>query len=388
MITSMQPNKAWGDHGDLAGLSDDDHSQYLLLAGRAGGQVAIGGTLTTQLLTLQDNVVDGNQITLGPGLLNGLLDGQTGQHDAQFRHIGVGINAAGNGHLILGAELFSGLGNKVGVGMFPALLSAAGVASLYGVQGNVFFGGSTWSAGSNINALQFYPAPDYLNGAVAWGNTNLNLIGITTGGCINIFGRTISCNALLGISVGTLAHIFGAPGAVSANRATAIEVLTPSQTTGTIVLQTGIEIQPQLYGTLNQGLWLSGDNSVVIPPLGGSDIVFGAGKDARIYYDGSNFVLDPDFAGSGRLYIGVTGDDDMLLNDIEIDGDLNHDGTLIGFFGTAPVVQQTNAAGAAGHAAVGGANVNANDTFTGGAGAGYSVDDVVQALKNYGLLTP
>jgi len=32
------------DHGTLAGLMDDDHTQYLLLAGRTGGQSVIGGT--------------------------------------------------------------------------------------------------------------------------------------------------------------------------------------------------------------------------------------------------------------------------------------------------------------------------------------------------------
>ena len=32
------------DHGTLPGLGDDDHTQYLLLAGRAGGQSAFGGT--------------------------------------------------------------------------------------------------------------------------------------------------------------------------------------------------------------------------------------------------------------------------------------------------------------------------------------------------------
>ena len=41
------------DHGGLLGLTDDDHTQYLLLAGRSGGQVAIGGTATTDGLTLQ-----------------------------------------------------------------------------------------------------------------------------------------------------------------------------------------------------------------------------------------------------------------------------------------------------------------------------------------------
>lgn len=41
------------DHGLLSGLGDDDHTQYLRLAGRAGGQTAIGGTAAGEDLTLQ-----------------------------------------------------------------------------------------------------------------------------------------------------------------------------------------------------------------------------------------------------------------------------------------------------------------------------------------------
>lgn len=40
------------DHGALTGLADDDHTQYLLLAGRAGSQVANGGTGAGENLTL------------------------------------------------------------------------------------------------------------------------------------------------------------------------------------------------------------------------------------------------------------------------------------------------------------------------------------------------
>lgn len=40
------------DHGSaLTGLSDDDHTQYLLLAGRAGGQTIVGGTAANNNLT-------------------------------------------------------------------------------------------------------------------------------------------------------------------------------------------------------------------------------------------------------------------------------------------------------------------------------------------------
>ncbi len=39
------------DHGALTGLSDDDHTIYALLLGRAGGQVIIGGTAASDNLT-------------------------------------------------------------------------------------------------------------------------------------------------------------------------------------------------------------------------------------------------------------------------------------------------------------------------------------------------
>lgn len=46
------------DHGSLGGLTDDDHSQYALLAGRSGGQTLIGSTLTAENLTLRANAAD------------------------------------------------------------------------------------------------------------------------------------------------------------------------------------------------------------------------------------------------------------------------------------------------------------------------------------------
>ena len=41
------------DHGLISGLSDDDHTQYALLAGRSGGQTLSGGTAANDDLTLQ-----------------------------------------------------------------------------------------------------------------------------------------------------------------------------------------------------------------------------------------------------------------------------------------------------------------------------------------------
>ena len=41
------------DHGTITGLLDDDHTQYALLAGRAGGQTIIGGTANGNALILR-----------------------------------------------------------------------------------------------------------------------------------------------------------------------------------------------------------------------------------------------------------------------------------------------------------------------------------------------
>lgn len=54
------------DHGMLAGLGDDDHTQYLLLAGRPGGQEAIGSSVDNQFLTLTGNTSgEASVISLG-----------------------------------------------------------------------------------------------------------------------------------------------------------------------------------------------------------------------------------------------------------------------------------------------------------------------------------
>lgn len=57
------------DHGALTGLSDDDHTQYLLLAGRSGGQVATGGTGSGDDMTIRSttNATKGDVIMQDQG---------------------------------------------------------------------------------------------------------------------------------------------------------------------------------------------------------------------------------------------------------------------------------------------------------------------------------
>jgi hypothetical protein len=56
------------DHGSIAGLGDDDHTQYTLLAGRTGGQTITGGDAASNDLTLQStsDVTKGSIVMLDP----------------------------------------------------------------------------------------------------------------------------------------------------------------------------------------------------------------------------------------------------------------------------------------------------------------------------------
>lgn len=104
----------------------------------------------------------------------------------------------------------------------------------------------------------------------------------------------------------------------------------------------GIKIDTHNSGTARWMLYLGTDPSYFGGNIRQDDSikwVGGTGQDSEIYYDGTNLIADPDVVGTGRLLIGATGDDDMLLNAIEIDGALNHDGTTVGFYGVAPTTR-------------------------------------------------
>jgi hypothetical protein len=51
----------------------------------------------------------------------------------------------------------------------------------------------------------------------------------------------------------------------------------------------------------------------------GGDLVatkFGTDEDAKVYYDGADFIIDPDAVGTGQCLIGATGDDDLRMGRI------------------------------------------------------------------------
>lgn len=72
----------------------------------------------------------------------------------------------------------------------------------------------------------------------------------------------------------------------------------------------------------------------------------------------------------------------ICYGEVEIDGDLNHDGTNVGLYNVAPVARATVAGAAAAFVANTSGIVNDTATFD-----GYTIGQVVKALRNIGILT-
>lgn len=206
----------------------------------------------------------------------------------------IGINQAPTAtHLLIGSETYTGSGTRVGFGCFPQFNPTALASNIVvSLQGNVWFGSTNWAAGSGVRALDFYPAPN----ASGIGSVVLDITGVNTGGMLNIIGRTVTANTITGIVVVPIANIFGGTDNTTANIIRGIYVVSATSTTGTWGRLTGLEIEPQTSGVLNQGLWLSGDGV-------GADLVFGAGGDVNMYYDGTDFYLITDLVAASDFLV-------------------------------------------------------------------------------------
>ena len=96
-VTGREP--ATLDHGDLSGLADDDHTQYALLAGRAGGQTLIGGTAAADDLTLcaTAGVGVGSEAIIFQGGSNGAMEfGRFISASGTTGKLGLGTTTAAN----------------------------------------------------------------------------------------------------------------------------------------------------------------------------------------------------------------------------------------------------------------------------------------------------
>lgn len=90
------------DHGSIAGLGDDDHTQYALLAGRASGQVLIGGTGAGETLNLRSTAhATKGKVTFGAAattIYDGVNErfGVANATPLAILHVGPGADAPGS----------------------------------------------------------------------------------------------------------------------------------------------------------------------------------------------------------------------------------------------------------------------------------------------------
>lgn len=91
------------DHGTISGLSDDDHTQYALLAGRATGQALSGGTAASENLTLDSTA----HATKGKILISSTLAATA---DASYSGSWSGVDMGGSSnrlrHVYTAGEFF------------------------------------------------------------------------------------------------------------------------------------------------------------------------------------------------------------------------------------------------------------------------------------------
>jgi hypothetical protein len=186
------------DHGSLSGLVDDDHAQYVLLAGRAGGQTIIGGTAVGDLLTLRTGNIAGIGASGPVSIFSGTTtDGDTGAI-VIFTADATGTNRSG-GNISITCGFSTGTGpaatlsfesgnaGTVGDGGFISFISGAG-GTVSGDGGPAeFFAGAAGAVGTGGAVTIISGVGGGTSGAS--GIVNIQTGNTTDGdtGAINIF---------------------------------------------------------------------------------------------------------------------------------------------------------------------------------------------------------
>jgi len=262
-------------HGVLTGLTADDHLQYALLAGRAGGQVLVGGTATTDALTLRATSGVG---TTGSDLIfqvgnNGATEALRIYYDGKINFTAgstitwaastagasstKGITVAAQASTKTGDHLYhQGGAGGAGVGTFAG--GDGGQANLYGGTGGAGTTSVIGAGGGNVNVIAGtggpgagaqdpgYGGTTYVRGGYAGsggsGNANGGNLQITgglkqgtgTNGSVSI-GATITSAVNICASSVTTLGFFGVAGttrtaAYTQTYATATRTINPSST--------------------------------------------------------------------------------------------------------------------------------------------------------------
>ncbi len=140
------------DHGSLTGLTDDDHSIYALLAGRASGQILTGGTGSTDDLVLKTTSGAG---TSGADMIfqTGTNGGTEAMRILYNGDVGIGT-ASPNSRL----EVYRGgavTGSNYGIGTTNSTTSSTAGISKFGIASTVTGSWNNSSTSSQTYGAQF-----------------------------------------------------------------------------------------------------------------------------------------------------------------------------------------------------------------------------------------
>lgn len=347
------------DHGNLSGLADDDHSIYLLLAGRSGGQTAYGGTASGDDLTLRSttnatkgNIIipDGEKLSFGTGLDGNIYPSSDDLYievDTQDKDLIMKVNSGGTNIEFLRLDATAGVRinpdttitepglaqfteitpefNITSTGNSPSALNI--VPTIYGnavntvngvaIGGYNIIGNSTYAAGSSLSALSFVGA---FAGTGNTGSTNLDIYGIDITGTAPFF-TNISCNDLYGIHI---IPISAPAGRTLGTNVYGLYVSDGATNPGDFTNHYGIYLEAPTNGSNNYQLYLDGTGTNTGIWLDGEHIYSSAAGALKIassdlyLNDGKKLLLGADsdyeqYESSGDIIIrALTEDKDII----------------------------------------------------------------------------
>lgn len=164
------------DHGGQDGLGDDDHTQYTLLAGRAGGQTILGGTAAGDDLTLNStsNATKGDIFIASAGGNVTLGGGATASELKFLEPSGSGANYTALKAQAQAADITYTLPAAVGAaGTFLKDVAGNGTLS-WATAGGVTFGTTTQIPHMNAGGTDFIYDASFVY------DTSTNRLGVNT----------------------------------------------------------------------------------------------------------------------------------------------------------------------------------------------------------------
>ena len=319
------------DHGALTGLADDDHSGYLLLAGRSGQDIADDITISGFLRA--GSATDPTNATAGDVTAERLIIGG----DTAFGAGGV------TSHLV---SFFNTMTDTAGgaTAMFtanPTIVPASASAAEFRILNfiGLITGDEDFSVMAQAGRFDLRPRGSADFTRTAWPGGMIGLL-------ITPYDLDSSCDdagtvsAATAIATEAVSRVTGTFSTKAVTIARDIWMRNPATLGGlTVGTWVGLDLEARTFATTNIGIRNAGTTRLV----GG--VTVGSDADPT-----SGFELD------------VVGDI-RVTGQLDLDGALNHDGSTAGFYGTTPIVQAVLATG-----------------------AGATVDNVITALQNLGLV--